>query len=64
MRIWIDLDNSPHSQFFPPLIGRLEEAGYEVLLTARRFGQVEEIAKSHGCPTESTACAGLSSSRG
>jgi predicted glycosyltransferase len=48
MRIWIDLDNSPHSQFFPPLIGRLEEAGYEVLLTARRFGQVEEIAKSHG----------------
>src|SRR6202453_366199 len=48
MRIWIDLDNSPHAQFFPPLIGRLEEAGYEVLLTARRFGQVEEIAKSHG----------------
>jgi predicted glycosyltransferase len=48
MRIWIDLDNSPHAHFFPPLIARLEEAGYEVLLTARRFGQVEEIAKSHG----------------
>src|SRR6202453_3708555 len=48
MRIWIDLDNSPHAQFFPPLIERLEEAGYEVLLTARRFGQVEEIAASHG----------------
>src|ERR1700685_1743061 len=48
MRIWIDLDNSPHSQFFPPLIGRLEETGYEVLLTARRFGQVEEIVESHG----------------
>ncbi len=48
MRIWIDLDNSPHAHFFPPLIGRLEQAGYEVLLTARRFGQVEEIAKSHG----------------
>lgn len=48
MRIWIDLDNSPHAQFFPPIIGRLEEAGYDVLLTARRFGQVEEIAQSYG----------------
>ena len=48
MHIWIDLDNSPHAQFFPPIIGRLEEAGYQVLLTARRFGQVEEIAQSHG----------------
>jgi uncharacterized protein len=48
MRIWIDLDNSPHAHFFPPLIKRLEEAGYEVVLTARRFGQVEEIVESHG----------------
>jgi predicted glycosyltransferase len=48
MRIWIDLDNTPHAHFFPPLIERLEGAGYEVLLTARRFGQVEEIAESHG----------------
>jgi uncharacterized protein len=48
MRIWIDLDNSPHVQFFPPLIRRLEEAGYGVEITARRFGQVEEIARSHG----------------
>jgi predicted glycosyltransferase len=48
MRIWIDLDNSPHAHFFPPIIRRLEEAGYDVLLTARRFGQVEEIAQSHG----------------
>ncbi len=48
MRIWIDLDNSPHAHFFPPIIRRLEEAGYDVELTARRFGQVEEIARSHG----------------
>ena len=47
MRIWIDLDNSPHAHFFPPIIRRLEEAGYAVELTARRFGQVEEIARSH-----------------
>jgi uncharacterized protein len=48
MRIWIDLDNSPHAHFFPPIIRRLEAAGYTVELTARRFGQVEEIARSHG----------------
>ena len=48
MRIWIDLDNSPHAHFFAPIVRRLEEAGYEVDITARRFGQVEEIAQSHG----------------
>ena len=32
----------------PPIIKRLEEAGYAVELFARRFGQVEEIARSHG----------------
>jgi predicted glycosyltransferase len=48
MRIWIDLDNSPHAHFFAPIIRQLEEAGYGVLITVRRFGQVEEIARSHG----------------
>lgn len=48
MRIWIDLDNSPHGHFFAPLVRQLEEAGYGVLITVRRFGQVEEIAQSHG----------------
>jgi uncharacterized protein len=48
MRIWIDLDNSPHAHFFAPIIRQLEEAGYGVLITVRRFGHVEEIARSHG----------------
>ena len=48
MRIWIDLDNSPHAHFFAPIIRQLEEAGYGVLITVRRFGQVEEIAGSYG----------------
>jgi uncharacterized protein len=48
MRIWIDLDNSPHVHFFAPIIRRLEDAGYGVTVTARRFGQTEEIAQSHG----------------
>ena len=42
MRVWIDLDNSPHAHFFPPIVRRLEEAGYTVEITARRFGQVED----------------------
>jgi uncharacterized protein len=48
MRIWIDLDNSPHAHFFAPIIRQLEEAGYGVLITVRRFGQLEEITRSHG----------------
>jgi uncharacterized protein len=52
MRIWIDLDNSPHPHFFAPIIRQLEEAGYGVLITVRRFGQVEEIARSHGLQYE------------
>jgi len=52
MLIWIDLDNSPHAHFFAPIVGRLEQSGHQVLLTARRFGQVEEIAASHGLRCE------------
>src|SRR5580698_9392935 len=48
MLIWIDLDNSPHAHFFAPIVRQLEEAGYGVPITVRRFGQVEEIAQSHG----------------
>ena len=48
MRIWIDLDNSPHAHFFAPIVRQLEEAGYGVLITVRRFGQVEAIAQSYG----------------
>ena len=27
MRVWIDLDNSPHAHFFPALLERLKGAG-------------------------------------
>lgn len=42
-RIWIDLDNSPHVPFFRPIIGRLQENGYKVLVTARDAYQVREL---------------------
>ena len=44
MRIWIDLDNTPHVPFFKPIIRELEECGYTVVLTARDAFQVCELA--------------------
>ena len=44
MRVWIDLDNSPHVPFFAPIIEELEKSGYSVLVTARDCFQVCELA--------------------
>jgi uncharacterized protein len=44
MRIWIDLDNTPHVPFFKPIIRELELRGYTVVLTARDAFQVCELA--------------------
>ena len=35
MKIWIDLDNTPHVPFFKPIIRELEQRGFSVVLTAR-----------------------------
>src|SRR2546430_15232174 len=48
MRIWIDLDNTPHAPFFKPVIRELEQRGYEVVLTARDAFQVCELASASG----------------
>jgi len=47
VRVWIDLDNSPHVLFFAPIIQRLEHDGVEVVVTARSFSQTEELAAAH-----------------
>ena len=44
MKIWIDLDNTPHVPFFKPIIKELEGRGYSVVLTARDAFQVCELA--------------------
>jgi len=44
MKVWIDLDNSPHVPFFAPIIRELENRGLSVMLTARRAFQVCELA--------------------
>jgi len=48
MKIWIDLDNSPHVLFFKPIIDRLRAEGIETLITVRSFSQTEELASQHG----------------
>lgn len=48
MKIWIDLDNSPHVLFFKPIIERLKHEHIETLVTVRSFSQTEELAARHG----------------
>lgn len=48
MKIWIDLDNSPHVHFFAPIIQELKRNGVEVILTARDFAQTIELAQFYG----------------
>ncbi|UCH65115.1 MAG: DUF354 domain-containing protein [Ignavibacterium sp.] len=43
-KIWIDLDNSPHVLFFDPIITELEKRDFNVVVTARDYGQVIELA--------------------
>ncbi|NOR79931.1 MAG: DUF354 domain-containing protein [Methyloprofundus sp.] len=48
MKIWIDLDNTPHVPFFKPIIRELEKRGYTVVITARDAFQVCELATLYG----------------
>jgi len=45
-KIWIDLDNSPHVPLFVPIIEKLQQRGYGVLITARDAFQVCELAEA------------------
>src|SRR6266481_7204642 len=50
MKIWIDLDNTPHVPFFKPIIRELERRGHTVAITARDAFQVCEMAERLGVP--------------
>jgi predicted glycosyltransferase len=39
MKVWIDMSNSPHPLLFAPVARRLQDAGHEVLVTARDNAQ-------------------------
>jgi len=44
IKIWIDLENTPHIPFFNPIIRALEKQGHRVVLTARDGYQTCEMA--------------------
>ena len=48
IKIWIDLDNSPHVPFFVPILRELEKHGHSITLTARDAFQVCGLADSAG----------------
>jgi len=52
VKIWIDLDNTPHVPFFIPIIKELERLGHKVVLTARNAFQVCELADEKGLKYE------------
>ena len=50
IKIWIDLDNTPHVPFFLPIIRELERRGHQLIITARDAFQVCELADEKGLP--------------
>jgi predicted glycosyltransferase len=48
MRVWIDIDNPPQVRCMLPLARRFEEAGHDVMLTARAYGDTFAILESEG----------------
>jgi predicted glycosyltransferase len=48
VKIWIDLDNTPHVPFFIPIIRELKNRGHRVVVTARDAFQVCELADRKG----------------
>jgi uncharacterized protein len=52
MRVWIDIDNPPQVRCMLPLARRFEDAGHDVLLTARAYGDTFAILRSEGASFE------------
>lgn len=44
MRVWIDLENTPHVPFFLPIIRYLESEGHDVYITVRDYGYTKDLA--------------------
>lgn len=52
MTVWIDIDNPPQARYLLPFVRRFEEAGHNVVLTARAAGETFAILQSEGASFE------------
>ena len=43
MKIWIDISNAPHVRFLKDVIKYFEDEGDDVLVTARKFGDIHKL---------------------
>jgi predicted glycosyltransferase len=50
MRIWFDVDNPPQAQYLLPLGQTFEDAGDDLLVTARNYGITFDLLKQRGTP--------------
>jgi hypothetical protein len=58
LRVWVDCTAAAHPLVLRPIIERLEAAGHEVEVTARRYGQTEGILERLGIPFTSIGAHG------
>jgi uncharacterized protein len=52
LRVWVDIDNPPQTRYLLPLARRFEEAGHDVAITARGYGDTLAILDSEGVAFE------------
>jgi predicted glycosyltransferase len=52
VRAWIDIDNPPQARYLLPVARRFEQAGHDVLLSARAHGDTFAILRSEGAAFE------------
>ena len=48
MRVWVDISAPAHVLVLRPIIARLRDAGHEVEVTSREYGQTRELLELHG----------------
>ena len=48
LKVWIDLENSPHVLFFKPVISELQNLGHTVVTTARHFCNTSALVHATG----------------
>jgi uncharacterized protein len=64
MRVWVDCTAAAHPLVLRPIIERLRDAGHEVEVTAREYGQTEGILERLGIPYTSVGRHGGASTVG